>query len=98
DVLFVGPADLQFDLKHHPASDGDYAACLCAVVSAVGAAGKAAGILVRELSDLQSHMDLGFTHVAVESDLSILRSAYRQVLAAAKKQENAPVPNTPRLA
>ena len=80
DVLFVGPADLQFDLKHQPAAALDYAACLRSVVTATQTAGKAAGILVRELTDLHSHVDLGFTHVAVDSDLSILRNAYRQVL------------------
>ena len=49
DVLFVGPADLQFDLKHRAASaPGDYAHCLARVVAAARAAGKAAGILVRD--------------------------------------------------
>lgn len=86
DVLFVGPADLQFDLQHQPAADWDYAACLRSVVTATQTAGKAAGILVRELTDLHSHVDLGFTHVAVDSDLSILRNAYRQVLSAAKRE------------
>jgi 2-dehydro-3-deoxyglucarate aldolase/4-hydroxy-2-oxoheptanedioate aldolase len=86
DVLFVGPADLQFDLKHQPAADWDYAACLRSVVDATQAAGKAAGILVRELTDLHSHVDLGFTHIAVDSDLSILRNAYRNVLSSAKRE------------
>jgi len=86
DVLFVGPADLQFDLKHQPASAWNYAACLRAVVAAAEAAEKTAGILVRELTDLHTHIDLGFTHVAVDSDLSIIRNAYRQVLSAAKQE------------
>ena len=85
DVLFVGPADLQFDLKHQPGSALDYAACLRLVVTAAQAAGKTAGILVRELTDLKAHIDLGFTHVAMDSDLSILRNAYRQMLSAAKQ-------------
>ena len=86
DVLFVGPADLQFDLKHQPASEQDYASCLRSVVAAAEAEGKAAGILVRELADLHSHVDLGFTHIAVDSDLSILRNAYRQVLSASNRE------------
>lgn len=85
DVLFVGPADLQSDLKHQSGSALDYAACLRLVVAAAQAAGKAAGIPVRELTDLKAHIDLGFTHVAMDSDLSILRNVYRQMLSAARQ-------------
>lgn len=82
DVLFVGPADLQFDLKTRAASASrGYAQCLTHVVAAARSAGKAAGILVRDQADLQSHLDLGFTYVAVDSDLAILRKAYQQTLA-----------------
>jgi len=82
DVLFVGPADLQFDLKNNPAPDvGDYAQCLAGVLSAAKAAGKAAGLLIRDPDDLRRHLDLGFTYIAVDSDLSILRKAYQHILA-----------------
>jgi 2-dehydro-3-deoxyglucarate aldolase/4-hydroxy-2-oxoheptanedioate aldolase len=81
DVLFVGPADLQFDLKNHAASPaGDYAQCLRTVAAAAKDAGKAAGILVRDVADLQPHHDLGFTHIAVDLDIAILRKAYAQIL------------------
>jgi 2-dehydro-3-deoxyglucarate aldolase/4-hydroxy-2-oxoheptanedioate aldolase len=81
DVLFVGPSDLQFDLKHHAdSSAGDYAQCLRTVVAAAKDAGKAAGILVRDAADLQPHHDLGFTHIAVDTDIGILRKAYAQIL------------------
>ncbi|MCY2973234.1 MAG: aldolase/citrate lyase family protein [Planctomycetota bacterium] len=81
DVLFVGPSDLQFDLKHHAdSSAGDYLQCLRTVVSAAKAAGKAAGILVRDAADLPAHRDLGFTHIAVDSDIAILRKAYAKIL------------------
>jgi 2-keto-3-deoxy-L-rhamnonate aldolase RhmA len=81
DVLFVGPSDLQFDLKHHAdSSAGDYAQCLRTVVAAAKDAGKAAGILVRDVADLQPHHDLGFTHIAVDLDIAILRKAYGQIL------------------
>lgn len=79
DVLFVGPADLQQALKHD-ADAGDYAQCLAGVVAAARGAGKAAGILVRSLADVPSHRELGFTHLAVDSDLAILRQAYQQTL------------------
>ena len=81
DVLFVGPSDLQFDLQNHADSSvGDYQQCLRTVVSAAKGAGKAAGILVRDTADLPAHHDLGFTHIAVDLDISILRKAYAKIL------------------
>lgn len=82
DVLFVGPADLQFDLKNRAGSaPGDFAHCLGVVTAAAKSAGKRAGILLRDSAELQRHRDLGFTHIAVDSDISILRKAWRQTLA-----------------
>lgn len=81
DVLFVGPADLQFDLQARPGGP-DYAACLQEVVAAARAAGKAAGILVRDPADLARHQELGFSHVAVDSDLALLRKGWQQIVAA----------------
>lgn len=81
DVLFVGPSDLQFDLKNQADSSvGDYQQCLRTVVSAAKNAGKAAGILVRDAADLPTHRDLGFTHIAVDLDIAILRKAYAKIL------------------
>ena len=53
---------------------------LRAVVKAAHSAGKAAGILVRDLSGISHHLQLGFTWVAVESDVAILRKAYQLIL------------------
>lgn len=87
DVLFVGPADLAFDLairgqggKCQPA----YETCLERVASAAQRAGKRAGILVRSMDDLPSLRRQGFTHFAVESDLGIVRSRYQQMLKGAR--------------
>lgn len=81
DVLFVGPADLQFDLKNKSRSDPKaYENCLTTVIAAARAAGKTSGILIRDPGDLQHHLDLGFTHVAIDSDIAILRKAYQQTL------------------
>jgi len=81
DVLFVGPADLQYDLAQRPtAAPGNYAACLESILAAAAAAGKAAGILVREVAQLAAHAQQGFHYLAAESDLSILRNAYQQIL------------------
>lgn len=81
DVLFVGPADLAFDLSVRRNGDGlDYEKCLARVAEAARAAGKQAGILVRSLEDIPTLREKGFTHFAVESDLGIIRSRYQQVL------------------
>ena len=78
DVLFVGPADLQHDLAvRQPAAGAGFEDCLDRVVAAARAAGKAAGILVREPGDLPRRAEQGFSFVAVESDVAILRNAFR---------------------
>ncbi len=80
-VLFVGPADLRHDLEHSPgAAPADYDRCLAEVVVAALAAGKEAGILLREAAALPAHRELGFTRIAIDSDLSILRNAYQNLL------------------
>lgn len=81
DVLFVGPADLQLDLKNKSQSASkNYETCLTTVIAAAKEAGKASGILVRTPGDVPRHLDLGFTHVAVDSDIAILRNAYQNIL------------------
>lgn len=81
DVLFVGPADLQLDLEHAASSSpGDYSRCLDLVLAAARDAGKAAGLLIRDLESLPSCRNRGFTHIAVDSDLAILRQAYLRIL------------------
>ena len=81
DVLFVGPADLQFDLKAQPASTpGDFDQCLTTVVKSAKAADKHTGILIRDVGDVPRYRDLGFDYIAVDSDTSILRKAWQQTL------------------
>jgi 2-keto-3-deoxy-L-rhamnonate aldolase RhmA len=86
-VLFVGPADLQYDLKHHadPAV-GDYSACLQKVTTRAKSAGLTAGILLRDASDVAPHRELGFSHIAVYSDLSLVRKGWQQLLEALQSQ------------
>jgi 2-keto-3-deoxy-L-rhamnonate aldolase RhmA len=81
DVLFVGPADLAFDISvrrngHTPL----YEECLAKVAAASQAAGKQAGILVRSMDDIPGLREQGFTHFAVDSDLGIIRNRYQQML------------------
>jgi len=80
-VLFVGPADLQHDIKHRdPATNMDFDMCLDRVVAAARVAGKAAGILVRDPSELPSRAGQGFTCIAVQSDLALIRDAFRTIV------------------
>jgi 2-keto-3-deoxy-L-rhamnonate aldolase RhmA len=86
-VLFVGPADLQHDLKHHTdPSVGEYAACLAKVCECARDAGLSAGILLRDVADVASHRELGFAHIAVDSDLGLVRKGWQQMLAAVQSQ------------
>jgi 2-keto-3-deoxy-L-rhamnonate aldolase RhmA len=81
EVLFVGPADLSFDLEQRPAAaPGDYASCLDTILSAAKDAGKSAGILVRDTTQIADHQRMGFRYLAAESDLAILRNAYQHIL------------------
>jgi len=81
DVLFVGPADLQFDLRQRNRED-DFGACLKTVVSAAAAAGKPAGLLLRDASAFAEHRAMGFAFIAIDSDIGILRQGYRGILQA----------------
>ena len=78
DVLFVGPADLGFDLKARGASV-TLDDCLPKVAAAAKAAGKFAGILTRDDADVQKRLALGYTHQAVDSDLGILRRRWQEL-------------------
>jgi len=83
DVLFVGPADLQHDIKHHCGLNTvDYEDCLSRVLEAAATANKSAGLLVRDLNELPRRGAQGFHHVAVQSDLAILREGFNQILRA----------------
>ena len=81
DVLFVGPADLAFDISVRRNGDTPvYEKCLVTIANAARAAGKQAGILVRSMDDISALREQGFTHFAVESDLGIIRGRYQQLL------------------
>ena len=81
DVLFVGPADLNFDLAARPDQRPvDYAGCLELVVAAATGQGKQCGILLRNQADMETLRNLGYTLMAVDSDLGILRNRYQTIL------------------
>lgn len=72
DVLFVGPADLGFDLRAR-GSSLTLDDCLPRVAEAAKGAGKAAGILTRDDAQVAPRLAMGYTYQAVDSDLGILR-------------------------
>lgn len=80
DVLFVGPADLGFDLKARksPLTVDDL---LPRVAKAAVKAGKAAGILTRDDKQVAPRLKLGYTHQAVDSDLGVLRRRWAELTA-----------------
>lgn len=81
DVLFVGPADLQNDLRHHRTTDSpEFEECLQRVLKAAHAAGKSAGLLLRDESELRRRIEQGFTRLAIQSDLSLLREGFVSLL------------------
>lgn len=80
DVLFVGPADLSFDLKAL-GSALTYDACLTAVAEAAQASGRQAGILNRNETDATPLRELGYTVQAIDSDTAILRQRYKDLVA-----------------
>ena len=83
DVLFVGPSDLSHSLgipgqlEHR-----DYLAALDSVVAASRAAGKSAGILLRQAGDLKRHLEIGFRFVGIGSDAGFVVDAAAAALAA----------------
>lgn len=84
DALFVGPADLGHDLRarNDPREVID---CLPGIVAAAASAGKGSGILVRTVADLKKMEALGFSWLAIDSDVSLLREGMRRNLEAARE-------------
>ena len=78
DVLFVGPADLGFDLKARGASL-TVADLLPRIAEAVKPTGRALGILTRDDADVAPRLALGYTHQAIDSDLGILRRRWAEL-------------------
>jgi len=84
DALFIGPADLNYDLKARPSSPS-YDDCLHAVVKAAKDHGKSSGILVRHSDDVEKLKQLGLTWIAMDSDLSLVREGFKRNLAAGQR-------------
>jgi len=79
DVLFVGPADLKLALKYHAPADLNYEEALQKVAHAANANNKKAGLLVRDKTLIGQMKRIGYTCIAINSDMAILRAAYEEI-------------------
>lgn len=81
DVLFVGPADLKLSLSFQRTDNPvTYEEALERVMITVKKYGKQAGILIRDYNDIPELIKMGFSYVALSSDIAILKSGYQQVV------------------
>jgi 2-dehydro-3-deoxyglucarate aldolase/4-hydroxy-2-oxoheptanedioate aldolase len=81
DVLFVGTMDLQLHLQTYPErATRDYASCLREVAAASQSANKACGLFMRKSDDAAALQAMGFTHLGIETDITVLREGYRQIV------------------
>lgn len=81
DVLFIGPADLGYDLLAQR-STRTYSDCVSIVSKAARSAGKECGVLLRRAEDVAAMHEQGLTWIAVDSDLGILRERYSRLRSA----------------
>lgn len=85
DVLFVGPTDLSHSLGVPGRFDDPrYLDALRAVTAASEAAGKAAGILLYDVTTVPRHRDLGFRFIGLGTDGAFVAGGARTILAAAR--------------
>lgn len=83
DVLFVGPLDLSVSLGiatqyDHP----EFKAALESVVNACRASGKAAGILLQAMEQLDEMVNAGFTFIGAGSDGGMVAAGMKKTAAA----------------
>jgi 2-keto-3-deoxy-L-rhamnonate aldolase RhmA len=85
DVLFVGPTDLSHALGVPGRfDDAGYLDALRAVVAATEAAGKTAGILLRDLTAIPAHLELGFRFLGLGADNTWVAAGARGALEAGR--------------
>ena len=80
DVLFIGPMDLSVSLGNpgqfdHPLQIAAYEK----VIASARRAGKAAGILLADIGQIESTLRLGFTFVAIGSDGALVTSGMSEL-------------------
>jgi 4-hydroxy-2-oxoheptanedioate aldolase len=87
DVLFVGPTDLSHAMGLPGRfEDPAFVDALRTVVAACRGAGKAPGILLRRIDDLDRYLELGFTFVGMGSDGAFVTDGARAAVGAARQR------------
>ncbi|HME24803.1 MAG TPA: aldolase/citrate lyase family protein [Acetobacteraceae bacterium] len=82
DGLFIGPSDLAADLGHlGNAAHPDVQAAIADACSRIRAAGKPAGILAPVEADARRYFEMGFSYVAIGSDVGILATGSTNLVA-----------------
>lgn len=81
DGLFVGPSDLKFDLSiQTKPSSMTFEHCLDQVIQAARHRHIPCGILARDATQLPALKAQGFGHIAIDSDVALLRQSYMNIL------------------
>jgi 4-hydroxy-2-oxoheptanedioate aldolase len=82
DGLFIGPSDLAADLGHlGNAAHPDVQAAIADACTRIRAAGKPAGILAPVEADARRYFEMGFTYVAIGSDVGLLSAGSTNLVA-----------------
>jgi len=82
DGLFIGPSDLAADLGHlGNAAHPDVQAAIADACTRIRTAGKPAGILAPVEADARRYFEMGFTYVAIGSDVGLLSAGSTDLVA-----------------
>jgi 2-keto-3-deoxy-L-rhamnonate aldolase RhmA len=82
DGVFIGPSDLAADLGHlGDAAHADVQAAIADACARILAAGKPAGILAPVEADARRYFEMGFTYVAIGSDVGLLAAGSTNLVA-----------------
>jgi 2-dehydro-3-deoxyglucarate aldolase/4-hydroxy-2-oxoheptanedioate aldolase len=85
DVLFVGPADLSHEMGiPGEFSNPQFTAALDHVAAVARAHGKAAGMLVRDASEVPAYLARGYGFLGIGSDSGLVMSGARSQLSEAR--------------
>lgn len=80
DVLFVGPADLKWELTSKGLlPENGFDSYLTKVVKAAVVHGKQAGIVAKNDEEFANYLKMGFTCISYASDLAFLKQGFQHV-------------------
>jgi len=85
DTLFVGPSDLKLNLSAIKTSM-TYEEAVKKVGQAARKYNKQAGVLIRDVSEMDMYSGYGFTCFAIDSDMGILKAGYQSIMKRIKNE------------